>query len=261
MFSIVPPMQFKKITVLFFFLIGFCASAQEIQIVKGVVLNAANDLPLENVNIVNLNRVIGTSTNENGEFSIRASVDDTLFFSRLAFETIEVRVTEDWTKFGGVKIKMTEVGIALEQVVIEPVKLTGYLEIDAKNIPIYENYRYSISGLGAAYEGGASQPGGFSKVLDAIFNPVDLLYQIFGSRPQQMRKLEKMRKNDEIRNLLRQKFDRETLMALLQLSKVDINEILRRCEYSKSFIMNANDLQILDAISACYEEYKVLNQD
>lgn len=253
-------MAIKRITILLFCIIGMCANAQESHIVKGVVLNAANDSPLENVNVVNLNKVIGTSTNENGEFSIRASVNDTLFFSRLAFATIEVRVTEDWGKFGPVKIKMTEVGIALERVVIQPVKLTGYLEIDAKNIPIYHNNRYSISGLGSGYEAGPSQANGVSKVLGAIFNPVDLLHHIFGNRPKQMRKLEEMRKNDEIRNLLRQKYDRETLMALLQLSKVDIDEILRRCEYSKDFIKNANDLQILDAISGCYEEYKVLKQ-
>lgn len=253
-------MQIKKIAILLVFIIGFFAHAQEGQIIHGVVLNAANNEPLENVNIVNLNQIIGTSSNEQGEFSIRASVNDTLFFSRLAFETIEVKVTDDWTKFGDVKIKMTEVGIALERVIIQPVKLTGYLEIDAKNIPIYENSRYSISGLGSGYEAGSSEPSGVSKVLGAIFNPADLLHHIFGNRPKQMRKLKKMRENDEIRNLLRQKYDRETLMALLQLNKVDINEILRRCEYSKDFITNANDLQILDAISACYEEYKVLNR-
>lgn len=254
-------MRIKKLAVLLFCMVAFYAHAQEGKIIKGVVLNAANNFPLENVNIVNLNKVIGTSTNENGEFSIRASVDDTLYISRLAFATIEVRVTDDWEKFGEVKIKMTEVGIALERVVIKPPELTGYLEIDAKNVPILNNYRYSISGLGAGYEAGSSQPGGFSKVLGAIFNPVDLLYQVFGNRPKAMRKLEEMRKSDEIRRLLRQKFDRETLVALLQISKIDINEILRRCEYSKDFITNANDLQILDAISGCYEEYKVLSRD
>lgn len=254
-------MSVKKLAVLLFCMVAFCANAQEDKIIEGIVLNAANNLPLENVNIVNLNKVIGTSTNENGEFSIIASVNDTLYFSRLAFATIQVRVTDDWAKFGKVKIKMTEVGIALERVVIKPPELTGYLEIDAKNVPIKHNFRYSISGLGAGYEVGSSQPGGFSKVLGAIFNPVDLLYQVFGNRPRSMRKLEAMRQSDEIRTLLRQKFDRETLVALLQLSKVDINEILRRCEYSKDFIVNANDLQILDAISGCYEEYKVLSRE
>ena len=51
-----------------------------------------------------------------------------------------------------------------------------------------------------------------------------------------------------------------TLMAVLQLEKIDIDEILNNCSYSKSFISTANDLQILDAISQCYEQYRVLNR-
>lgn len=234
---------------------------EETEFVKGKVLDAANDLPLENVNIINLNQVKGTVTNKVGEFKVKASVNDTLYFSYLGYKSIEVRVTNDWTKYGEVKIKMTEIGIALQEVTIKPLKLTGYLEIDAKNIPIYENHRYSISGLDSGYEAGDNQPGAFSKTMESIFNPADLLYNLFGNKPKQMRKLRKMKEDDEIRNLLQEKFNRETLAALLQVTRVDIDEILRKCNYSESFVKNANDLQILDAISGCYEEYRVLKQD
>jgi hypothetical protein len=76
-----------------------------------------------------------------------------------------------------------------------------------------------------------------------------------------MRKLRQVKEDDEIRNLLASKFDRETLTELLQLEKVDIEDILNNCSYSRSFIKTANDLQILDAISGCYEDFKVLNRD
>lgn len=230
-------------------------------LIEGVVLNDANDDPLENVNIVNLNSVVGATTNTKGEFKIRATVNDTLYFSYLGFKSIRVRVTNDWMKFGEIKVKMTELGIALEEVVVRPVELTGYVEVDAKLIPIYDNYRYRINGLSTAYEGGRSQPGAVSKVLSSIFNPADFLYNTFGKRPRQMRKLRKMKEDDEIRNLLQSKFDRETLMAVLQLNRMDIDEILNNCSYSKDFIRTANDLQILDAISECYEEYRILNRD
>jgi hypothetical protein len=69
-----------------------------------------------------------------------------------------------------------------------------------------------------------------------------------------------MKQDDEIRRLLQSKFDRQTLMAVLQIDRMDIDEVLRRCDYSKDFIESANDLQILDAMSGCYEEYKVLNR-
>ena len=229
--------------------------------VAGTVMNASNDEPLENVHIVNLNQVKGAVSDETGEFQLQATVNDTLYFSYLGFRSIRVRVTNDWLKYGHVKVKMTEIGIALEEVVVKDVTLTGYLEIDAKNIPIYENYRYSISGLNTGYEGGDQAPGAVSKVLGSLFNPADIVNNIFGNKPKQMRKLRKMKEDDQIRELLRKKYDRETLMALLQISKVDLDEILRRCNYSKDFMETANDLQILDAISGCYEEYKVLHRN
>ncbi|MCZ6594265.1 MAG: carboxypeptidase-like regulatory domain-containing protein [Bacteroidetes bacterium] len=250
----------RVLIVLFLIIIPFYTWAQEGEIINGVVLNDADDTSLENVNIVNLNQVIGTSTDDKGNFKMRAAVNDTLFFSYLGFKSIRVRVTNDWMKYGEVKIKMTELGIALEEVVIRPIELTGYVEVDAKIIPIYDNYRYRIAGLGVGYEGGKSQPGAVSKVLSSIFNPADFLYNVFGKRPKQMRKLRKMKEDDEIRNLLQSKFDRETLMAVLQLERDDINEILNHCSYSIDFIKSANDLQILDAISECYEEYRVLNR-
>jgi hypothetical protein len=229
-------------------------------IINGKVLNASNNIALENVHVVNLNSVKGTLTNEEGSFVMKAEVNDTLYFSYLGFKSIRVRVTNDWLKFGEIKIKMTELSIALEEVVVKPVELTGYIEVDAKLIPIYDDQRYRIAGIGGGYEGGQGQPGSVTKVLNSIFNPADFLYNVFGKRPKQMKKLRQMKDDDEIRNLLQSKYDRETLMAVLQLEKVDIDEILNNCSYSKSFIRTANDLQILDAISECYEQYRVLNR-
>jgi hypothetical protein len=100
-----------------------------------------------------------------------------------------------------------------------------------------------------------------TKVLGAIFNPADFLYNIFGKKPREMRKLRKMKKQDEIRTILASRFDREMLTALLQVDKVDLDLLISECNYSDDFIRTANDLQILDAISECYEEYKILSRN
>ncbi len=244
--------------ILFLLLSGYITGQD---MVSGTVMNAANDKPIENVHIVNLNQVKGAVTNENGEFQLQATVNDTLYFSYLGFRSIRVRVTNDWLKYGNVKVKMTELGFALEEVTVNSIKLTGYLEIDAKNIPIYDNYRYSISGLNSGYEGGDSSPNAVTKAIRSLSNPADLVYNIFGTRPRQMKKLRQMKKDDNIRDLLRNKFDRETLMALLQVNRAEIDEILNNCNYSQDFMKTANDLQILDAINSCYEEYKVLQKN
>ena len=226
---------------------------------KAVVINAQTQQPLQSVHVINLNQVVGTISNEKGEFIIPAAVNDTLYLSYLGFKAQKIRVTNDLLKYSDNKIALTELAYALEEVVVRPYQLTGYLEIDVRNLPINTGYQYSISGLPVSYESGRKSPGAVSKVLGAILNPADLLRNLFGKQPRQMRKLRLIKEDDRIRDLLASKFDRETLRELLQLEKVDIEDILTNCSYSESFIQTANDLQILDALSSCYEEYKVLN--
>lgn len=231
-----------------------------IQKVSGTIVNDNTSLPIQNVNVINLNKVTGTITNTMGNFEIAISLNDTLHLSLIGFKSLEIRVTNDWIKNKTTKIQMTEKAIALEEVIVRPYNLTGYLEVDSKLIPIQENYRYSISGLTTGYEAGEYSPGAFGRVLGSIFNPADMLYNFFGKKTRELRKLKEMKKDDTVRNLLASKFDRETISVLLGIDKKEIAEIMERCNYSESFIKSANDLQILDAISECYEEYKVLKK-
>ncbi|PIB23644.1 hypothetical protein BFP77_15095 [Maribacter sp. 4U21] len=252
-----------KYVLVIFCLYGFLGYAQdetESSIISALVVNAQTDEPMESVHVVNLNQVLGTITNEKGEFSITAAVNDTLYFSFLGYKSQKIRITNDMFKFKDTKIALTELAYALEEVIVRPYQLTGYLEIDVKNLPVNNAYQYSISGLSVGYEGGNKNPSAVTKVLGAILNPADLLRNLFGKKPNQMRKLRQIKEDDRIRDLLASKFDRETLMELLQLDKMDIQDILNNCNYSNSFITTANDLQILDAISSCYEEFKVLNR-
>ena len=252
-------MKFKIFYTFFFIIFSQLILGQEKVI--GVIENDADSKPISNVHVINLNSLIGTISNNDGVFEINASVNDTLFFSYLGFKSIKVRVTNDLIKFKNSKIKLTELAYALEEIIVTPYKLTGYLEIHAKNVPISKSYRYNIPGLPSkGYEAGSRNPGALSKVFGAIFNPVDFLYNLFGKKPKQLKKLQLMKDDFRIRELLSSKFDRETLVELLQIEKFDIDEILRNCSYSESFIVNANDLQILEAISQCYEEFKLLNR-
>lgn len=235
--------------------------AQDSKQITGIVQNSADDKTLSNVHVINLSSVKGVITNNNGEFKINAKVNDTLYFTYLGFEPQKEVVTNDWVKYGNVNVALTEIGIALQEVIVAGNNLTGYLEIDVKNIPIYTNTnRYAISNSNSGYEGTSNQNTGVGRAVKAIMNPITSVYNIFARKPNELKKLRKVKEDDEIRNLLQDKFDRETITTLLQINKVDIDDILRQCNYSKQFIKTANDLQILDAIGECYEEYKILNR-
>lgn len=254
----------RYFAVFFFLFLSTFLFAQEkdgLHVISGTVQDDTNNnVKLSNVNIINVNTVKGVVTNDKGYFEIMASANDTLHISILGYKSIKVKVTNDWIKNKTTTIHLTEKAYALEEVVIRPYILTGYLEIDAKLIPTKENYRYSISGLPEGYEAGEYSPNAFGRVLGSIFNPADMLYNFFGKKPKELKRLKEMKKDDTVKNLLESKFDRETISALLGVTKDEIAEILARCNYSESFVKTANDLQILDAISACYEEYKILKR-
>jgi hypothetical protein len=159
--------------------------------VVGVIENDADSKPISNVHVINLNKVVGVISNKDGEFEIQAEVNDTLYFSYLGFKSIKIRVTNDLIKFKNSKVRLTELAYALEEVIVSPYQLTGYLEIDAKNVPISSSYRYSIPGLPSrGYEAGSKNPSAISKVFGAIFNPLDFLYNLFGKKTKQFKKTE-----------------------------------------------------------------------
>jgi helix-turn-helix protein len=253
----------KYFAVFFFIFASAFVFAQEkgdFSLIKGIIKDDTSGALLSSVNIINVNTVKGVITDDKGEFSLSAFANDTLHISLLGYKSIKVKVTNDWIKNKITTIQMTQKAYALEEVVVRPYILTGYLEIDAKLIPTRENYRYSISGLPEGYEAGEYSPYAFGRVLGSIFNPADMLYNFFGKKPKELKRLKEMKKDDTVKNLLASKFDRETISALLGVTKSEIAEILQRCNYSESFVKSANDLQIMDAISACYEEYKILKR-
>jgi hypothetical protein len=208
----------KYFVVFFFLLLSATIVAQDIepsQKVTGIIVNDNTNLPLSGVNIININKVRGATSDSNGYFEINVQLNDTLHFTILGFQSLRVRVTNDWLKNKATRIHLTEKAIALEEVIIRPFNLTGYLEIDTKLIPTKENYRYSISGLTEGYEAGEYSPNAFGRVLGSIFNPADMLYNFFGNKPKELKKLKEMKKDDTVRTLLESKFDRETIAVLL----------------------------------------------
>ena len=208
-----------KYFVVFFFLIltstAFAQVIEPVQTVTGTIINDNTKFPLPNVNIININKVRGTTTDEKGNFELAVSVNDTLHITIIGFQSLRIRVTNDWVKNKTTKIQLTEKAYALEEVVVGRYNLTGYIEVDSKLIPVKENYRYSISGLTEGYEAGEYSPNAFGKVMGSIFNPADALYNFFGKKPTELKRLKEMKKDDTVRNLLETKYDRETIAALL----------------------------------------------
>ena len=171
----------KKFFLIIILSISSLAYSQDLtESVSGKVQSETSESILQNVHVLNLTKVKGTITNSSGEFEIEARVNDTLYFSYIGYKPLKVVVTNDLIRFEDNTIELTELAFALEEIIIKPYQLTGYLEIDIKQVPIQKNVRYSISGLNTGYESSPKSPTMVTKVLGAIFNPANFLYNVFG---------------------------------------------------------------------------------
>ena len=217
----------------------------------GQITNLFNQLPLEDTHIINLTTTKGTISNYRGEFRIEVAIGDTLYFSEIGFHAKKMIVDEKMLNRQNV-IKLITQNYKLDEIVVTPYDLTGILEVDVKNlISINERKVVRIGGLKTSSELGKN-------IYDkpSVFQPIDFIYNIFGDRPKELRKLKKLEEQNQVRDLLYQKYDREFLVETLDLSRKQIESILKHCDYDPNYILQANDLQILQAVLSCYEQYK-----
>jgi len=226
----------------------------------GKIIDNKDNSPLQSADILNLNSVVGTTTNNNGRFEITAQANDTLFISYIGYQSIKLKVTNDLLKGNELLISMYNKVVNLDEVTLKPHELIGVLVVDAKNVPLDKFTRIHINGISQTYEIGRPTPQNYGSVLSALFNPIDFWYKKFGKKPKQLKRLEKIRKKQKVREIMEQKFSREVLMNYMDMSKKELDDLLDQCNYSDYFIKKASDMQIIEAVLDCYENYKAIKK-
>lgn len=225
---------------------------------RGQILDGITKKALPGSHILNLNSVVGTSTNSEGRFQINTAVNDTIIISYIGYQSIKLKITNDLLKGNEVSITLHEKANEISEVTVKTHSLIGVLEIDVKQVPKDRNGRIHINGLPQTYEVGRPKEKSYTSVSAAIFQPVDFLYNMFGKKPKALRKLKKLKEKDNLREILGKKFDREIMLEYLQMNEKQLKELLDDCNYSEYFIRTASDLQVVEAILDCHENYKAL---
>ena len=249
----------KKILLLFFISFSFVSFSQKTekkQKLRGTVIDVKTRFPLKSAHILNMNSVIGTVTNLYGEFALTAVKNDTIHISYIGYESIKLKVTNDLLNNKNLEIAINPKIVDITEVKVKSHELVGVLVIDAKNVPKSSPKRIHIDGLTQTFEAGKPQSPNYNSPLAAVFNPIDFWYQKLGKKPKEMRKLNKLRKDDQLREIMEQNFNREILLDYLHLTRKELNNLLKDCNHSKRFIKKASDLQIVNAIINCYEGHK-----
>ena len=239
---------------------GFSQESQKIIDLNGVILDEKSKEPLGGSHILNLNSVRGSTTNFDGQFSIPAAVNDTIMISYIGYQSIKLKITNDLLRGNELSITLYEKANQKSEETVKTHNLNGVLEVDIKQVPKDKYTRIHINGLPQTYEIGKPSPKSYTSLSAAIFHPVDFMYNRFSKKPKSLRKLKKLKEKDELRDILGEKFDREVMLEYLEMNEKQLKELLDDCNYSEYFIRSASDLQVVEAILDCHENYKALQE-
>ena len=127
-------MMIRKPSCLFLlvFIAANCFSQEKYARISGKIISYDN--AAGNVHILNLNTKLGTVSNDNGEFEMMVSLNDTLLFSSIEYERKEVSITGNFLKYKKIVVELMPSVNELNEVFIEG--LTGSLHYDLNKVTL-----------------------------------------------------------------------------------------------------------------------------
>lgn len=131
----------------FFLFLGFCftigCSAQTNLLLRGkVVVDSLQD---SSIHIINISQQTGTVNSASGSFEIKVKEKDTLWFTSVQYEKEEIIITAKILKERWLQVQLKEAVNELAVVNISNIKLTGNLEQDLEELPVFNKYNLGIT--------------------------------------------------------------------------------------------------------------------
>ncbi|MDT0642425.1 hypothetical protein RM553_06225 [Zunongwangia sp. F363] len=132
----------KNLLLAFLFISSFSAFSQDPVQLKGKIIN--DSLQGAFINIINKTLKTGTINSSSGEFQIKVRENDTLLFSSIQYEKLEIAVTPLLMESGYLEVKLIPGVNVLDEVKISNITLSGDLGADIGSM---DNYTISDFGI------------------------------------------------------------------------------------------------------------------
>ncbi len=235
-----------KDTVLFsivlytFILFSIPLSGQATETLNGWVLDGKSQETVPGVHVINKRTLKGTVSDQDGYFELELIKGDSILFSNIAFKYLYF-VYRDSTVLEDVVIQMEEQNYLLDEVSV----FSYTLSTNKPRAMVLKK-----PAIKSNNEIRDRQP------LEAtLANPAEYLYNLFGSKPRQLRKLAQLKAEDAYREKLEESNNRESVIKLTGLRRDELEAFMFYCKYVPVGMNRLNDYEFLLAVQACFKRY------
>ncbi len=226
---------------LLLFLFTFLSSQVWAQTLSGVVIDHQSRKVIPETHVINKRTLKGTLTNEVGRFEINLQWGDTIVFSNIAYKYLYFIYNDSSTVLREALVELKEQNYLLNEVSIFSYKLTSN---EDKEII-----------LSAPLIPSNDQLGDGRIIRAGVDNPAEFLYNLFGSKPRELRMLAQLKAEDAYREKLKESNNRESVVTLTGLTREELEAFMFYCKYAPVAMRTMNDYEFLRSVQACFRQY------
>lgn len=221
---------------------------------EGKVVTTGN-VDVEGINIINKSLKTGTITDENGNFRIAASLNDSIAVSAVHVEETIVIISKDQLSDKKIIIQLSEKTNFLSEVTLRR-PLTGYIGSDTNIIPLKEIVTASSIGLPKADMKKLTKSE--SLLYAATSGPMDMLINTLTGETKRLKKRLELEKNIQITESLLDKFPMTYFVDVLKIDQFKVYPFLFFCEEDPDYKTAArgDSMQIMDFLERKSKEFR-----
>lgn len=220
-----------------FFYLTNCFS----QNIKGKV--RVDNLPIQNVEVINITNKEVVSTNSDGVFEIKAKTGNWISFYHQNYDVVKIYVDSLFDFNKSLEINLSEKTIKIEEVVVE--KKQPFLKGMKYGMPVIPNNKPNVQFNDGSIPNGMNLIA-VGKMIGGLFKNKDKT-EIKAKEPVQFKAFTAL------------SYSTEFLANSLKLKPEDVEEFLNFCNFdpkSSEAVENSDKLALLQFLMAKTEEYK-----
>lgn len=208
---------------------------------NGWVLDGHSKETVPGVHVINKRSLEGTVTDNYGYFEIDLKKGDSIIFSNIAYKYFYFIYQDDSIQLNEVIVAMEEQNYLLAEVSVFSYQLTTNKpkEIVLKKPSIPSNREIKDPEI----------------IKAGIDNPAEFLYNLFGSKPRQLRKLAELKAEDAYREKLEESNNRNAVTRMTGLNREELEAFMFYCKYVPINMNQLNDYEFLISVQACFRRY------
>ena len=213
--------------------------------------------PVPFVNVLVPERNEGCASDVYGKFRLPVVPGDILLFSAVSYKTSRIRIPDTLTaERYWLKIILTADTLLLNEVTITPP--TGTWDEFRETELALDLPEYAVDALTRLYI--KDDLAWLFEVTPGMPGPAGILYEIFGKRPREERKLKAVLTREALEEKIVQRYNPYVVSRLTGLkSEAAIVRLMKYCNLNLPFILWATDYDLYYAIMQCYRQYQIPN--